>query len=85
MRRAGVVNEYGYEDTSGRQALYCLVSSSPNNQGFYLRIADDGIWLRHVNGASIAQWSGRTLIQRFREEFWFDEAHPLPIRTYTTS
>ena len=66
--QADVVNAYGYEDTTGRQALYCIVSSSPNNQGFYLRIVGDGIWLRHVNGASIAQWSGQTLIRRFAEK-----------------
>ena len=68
MPQADVVRAYGYEDTNGRQALYCFVSTTPNNQGLRLRIADDGIELRHVNGASIARWNGRTLIQRFADK-----------------
>lgn len=68
LPQVDVINTYGYVDTKGRQALYCLVSGTPNNQGFFLRIEGNGITLHNVSRAFVAQWQGQVLIERFREK-----------------
>lgn len=69
LPQVDVVNTYGYVDTDkDRQALYCSVTSSPNNQGFFLRIEGNSITLHNVSHASVAQWQGQVLIERFRKK-----------------
>ena len=68
MRQSDVIAKYGYMDTNGRNSLYCLVSSKPNNQGFYTRIEDNGVSLLNVDGEFVAEWRGQTLIERFGDK-----------------
>ena len=68
MRQADVVEKYGYWDTNGRNALYSTTNSRLNRQGLYTRIEDEHVRLYHVDGALIAEWSGRGLAKTFSEK-----------------
>ena len=63
-----VIKRYGYIDEKGRLALKCFVRSSPNNQGLYLQVGDDGFRLHNTDGSLIAEWPIQVVLQRFRKK-----------------
>ncbi len=63
-----VINRYGYIDNNGRPSLYSTVSVSANSLGFYVRVENESLKLRHVDGKALAEWDGNTLIGRFSEK-----------------
>ena len=63
-----VIHTYGYTDSTGRQALYCIVKREPNNQGLRVRIEDECARIYHVDGTLIAQWTGDALAETFAQK-----------------
>ncbi len=68
IKQKEAIKEYGYIDTNGRSALYCVVNSMINNQGLFLKIEEEMVRLYHVNKTLIAQWSGADLIETFQKK-----------------
>jgi hypothetical protein len=56
IKQSELIKKYGYVDTTGRKALYCVVSNEPNPQGLYLSIIGDKLGLFHKDGNLIAEW-----------------------------
>ena len=63
-----LIKKYGYVDEKDRLSLYCTVNSKPNNQGLYLKVAEGGLELRHIDGTLIAYWDKKDVIVRFEEK-----------------
>ena len=55
-------------DTNERHSLYCTVNSSPNNQGLYVKVEEESVRLKHVDGTLVAQWPGEVLIETFKKK-----------------
>ena len=68
MKQVDVVEQYGYWDTNGRNALYSTTSSTPNGQGLYTKIENEHVGLYHLDGTLIAQWSSDGLEKTFEEK-----------------
>ncbi len=68
LKQKCLIEKYGYVDTNERHSLYCTVNSSPNNQGLYLKVEEESVRLKHVDGTLIAQWSGEVLIGTFKKK-----------------
>ncbi len=60
-----VIERYGYLDNKNRQALKCVVSSKPNNQGFYLRVEREGVRIYHTEGQLTTEWNRNYLVETF--------------------
>ncbi len=69
IKQRKIVEDYGYIDDKGRQALYNIVNKkAPNSQGFYLETDFDRnlVILRNVNEAeSVAEWSTYVIAGKF--------------------
>ena len=63
-----MIEEYGYTDTNGRFSLYSTVNSVPNSLGLYIKIQNEKVTLRHVDGTLIAEWLGQRLVATFEEK-----------------
>jgi hypothetical protein len=70
VKQLDVIKNYGYEDTTGRKALYCFVSSKPNPQGLYLKTTDDSLQMYHKDGNDIliAEWKSDSLAETFNNK-----------------
>ena len=68
MEQKAVIDEYGYIDANGRPSLYCIVNSTPNNQGLFLRVEEEMVRLYHVDKTLIAHWPGEGLIDTFKKK-----------------
>ena len=68
VRQSEVVEKYGYIDPDGRKALYCTVSSKPNNQGLYTAFSSDDLTLNHKDGTLIAKWKIEDLVVAFKKK-----------------
>ena len=68
LKQRHLIEKYGYVDTNDRPSLYCTVNSSPNNQGLYLKVEEESVRLKHVDGTLIAQWRGEVLIETFTKK-----------------
>jgi len=69
IKQKDIINQYGYRDDQGRQALYNIVSKkTPNTQGFYL-VSDPAkhlIILRNSNEhENVAEWSTYVIAGKF--------------------
>lgn len=62
------INTYGYKDTTGRQALYCFVSSKPNPQGLFLNTTKVSLQMCHIDGSLIAEWQANDLAETFKKK-----------------
>ena len=71
IKQREVIETYGYLDTNGRPSLYCTVNSKPNNQGFFLRVEDEGVRLYHLGGHEVAHWAGDRLMEAFEKKMPF--------------
>lgn len=63
-----VISTYGYQDTTGRKALYCFVSSKPNPQGLYLATTNTSLQMRHADGTLLAEWQADDLAETFKRK-----------------
>lgn len=68
MEQKEVIDEYGYIDANGRPSLYCIVNSTPNNQGLFLKVEEEMVRLYHVDKTLIAHWPGEGLIDTFKKK-----------------
>lgn len=68
MEQKAVIDEYGYIDANGRPSLYCIVNSTPNNQGLFLKVEEEMVRLYHVDKTLIAHWPGEGLIDTFKKK-----------------
>jgi hypothetical protein len=68
LKQIDVIKNYGYEDTTGRQALYCFVSSKPNPQGLYLKTTTTSFQMYHKDGTLIAEWQADNLEETFKKK-----------------
>lgn len=68
VKQRDVIEKYGYVDTNNRPSLYCTVNTSPNNQGFFLKVEQESVRLYHLDGSLVAQWLGVDLVSRFRSK-----------------
>jgi hypothetical protein len=68
IKQIDAIKTYGYKDTSGRQALYCFVSSKPNPQGLYLKTTNVSLQMYHNDGTLIAEWQADNLEETFRKK-----------------
>lgn len=68
LKQKCLIEKYGYVDTNERHSLYCTVNNSPNNQGLYLKIEEESVRLKHVDGTLVAQWSGEVLIETVKKK-----------------
>lgn len=65
IKQLDVIKSYGYTDTTGRQALYCFVSTKPNQQGLFLKTTKDSLQMFHKDGNLVAEWQEDSLIGTF--------------------
>lgn len=65
VKQNEVIRTFGYVDEDGRQALYCFVTSKPNNQGLFTLTDDLALQLYHASGLLIASWSIEMILERF--------------------
>ena len=68
LKQIDVIKNYGYEDTTGRQALYFFVSSKPNPQGLYLKTTTTSFQMYHKDGTLIAEWQADNLEETFKKK-----------------
>lgn len=68
IKQRELIETYGYLDTNGRSALYCTVTSQPNNQGLYVKVEQTAVRLFHVNGTLIAEWPAERVLEAFRKK-----------------
>jgi hypothetical protein len=69
VKQSEVIKTFGYVDEDGRQALYCFVTSKPNNQGLFTVTNETALQLYHTRGVLIASWSIEMILQRFAERW----------------
>jgi MvaI/BcnI restriction endonuclease family len=68
IKQLDVIKNYGYRDTTGRQALYCFVSTKRNPQGLYLKTMETSLQMCHNDGSLIAEWQAENLEARFSDK-----------------
>jgi hypothetical protein len=68
IKQIEAIKNYGYEDTTGRQALYCFVSSKPNQQGLYLKTTTVSLQMYHKDGTLVAEWLADNLEETFTKK-----------------
>lgn len=68
VKQSDAIKTFGYLDEDGRQALYCFVTSKPNNQGLFTVTNDTALQLYHKSGLLIASWSINMILERFAEK-----------------
>ncbi|TAE32810.1 MAG: hypothetical protein EAZ92_01160 [Candidatus Kapaibacterium sp.] len=68
IKQIDAIKSYGYKDTTGRQALYCFVSSKPNPQGLYLKTTKISLQMYHNDGTLIAEWQADNLTETFKKK-----------------
>lgn len=68
IKQIDVIKAYGYQDTTGRQALYCFVSSKPNPQGLYLITTKTSLQMYHKDGTLVAEWQADNLVETFKKK-----------------
>lgn len=68
MEQKAVIDKYGYVDANGRPSLYCIVNSTSNNQGLFLKVEKEMVRLYHVDKTLIAHWPGEGLIDTFQKK-----------------
>lgn len=68
IKQSEAIKTFGYLDEDNRQALYCFVTSKPNNQGLFTITNDVALQLYHTSGLLIASWSIEMILQRFAEK-----------------
>jgi len=67
LKPKDVIAKYGYDDEeTGLPALRTTFKHTPNNRGFYYDASNDEfLYVRHVDGTTIMQWSWDLLLKRF--------------------
>lgn len=68
IKQSEVIKTFGYLDEDGRQALYCFVTSKPNNQGLFTITNEAALQLYHTSGLLIASWSIEMILERFAQK-----------------
>lgn len=68
IKQIEAIRKYGYQDTTGRQALYCFVSSKPNQQGLFLKTTAISLQMYHADGTLIAEWLADNLAETFKKK-----------------
>ncbi len=68
IKQVDVIKTYGYQDTTGRQALYCFVGNKPNQQGLYLNTTPMSLQMCHQDGTLIAEWQAESLTETFKKK-----------------
>jgi len=65
-----MINELGYVDNKGRQALKVTIRpDEPNNRGFFLDFVDDAVSVEHIDVGTCATYPLDYLQTRFEDKF----------------
>jgi hypothetical protein len=62
------VRNYGTEDANGRLGLYFTMTMTPNSAGLFVRLEQESIDLRHIDGTLIASWRLADLAHQFKRK-----------------
>jgi hypothetical protein len=68
MNPEKAVKEFGTPDPKGRLGLYFTMRLEPNAAGVFVRIEEDNLQVRHVNGTLIAEWQLSKIAERFMKK-----------------
>lgn len=68
MKPLDAIRQHGTPDDEGRLGLYYTMTPTPNSMGLFLHIETEKISVRHISGATIAEWELDALSARFEKK-----------------
>lgn len=65
MNPLEAIRKYGSEDKNGRLGMYYTMGLTPNSAGLFLKVEEESISVRSIDGNTIAEWQLSEIEKRF--------------------